>query len=195
MKGTTIVKPNLTVLNPEQIEQVHEYSLQILETTGVRVDSPKARRLLARAIGSEAIDGDRVCLPSELIDWALQAAPSSVDVYDRTGSHVFSLPGRARFGIGVTDLYFQDPETDAVDTFKRQHMVSSVRLGDALSGFDMISTIGIIQDVPPQAADLYATLQMTANTTKPLIILVSDESTFPAVQPKGKQPIAPVISR
>ncbi len=181
MNGANIIKPSLTVLDPGQIKQVHEYSLQILATTGVRVDSAKARQLFSRAIGPKAADGDRVRIPSKLVEWALQVAPSSVDIYDRNGSFVFSLPDRVRFGIGVTDLYFQDPETDAVVTFNRQHMVSSVRLGDALSSFDMISTIGIIQDVPPEASDLYATLEMTANTTKPLIILVSDESTFPAV--------------
>jgi trimethylamine--corrinoid protein Co-methyltransferase len=181
MNGANIIKPSLTVLDPGQIKQVHEYSLQILATTGVRVDSAKARQLFAQAIGPKAVDGDRVSIPSKLVEWALQVAPSSVDVYDRNGSIVFSLPDRARFGIGVTVLYFQDPETDAVVQFDRQHMLSSVRLGDALSSFDVISTTGIIQDVPPEASDLYATLEMTANTTKPLIILVSDESTFPAV--------------
>ncbi len=181
MNGANIIKLRLTVLDPEQKKQVHDYSLQILATTGVRVDSAKARQLFAQAIGLKAVDGDRVSIPSKLVEWALQVAPSSVDVYDRNGSFVFSLPDRARFGIGVTDLYFQDPETDAVARFDRKHMTSSVRLGDALSSFDVISTIGIIQDVPPEASDLYATLELTANTTKPLIILVSDESTFPAV--------------
>ena len=181
MKGNNIVKPSLTVLDSGKIKQVNEYSLQILATTGVRVDSADARQLFARAIGLKAVDGDRVRIPSKMIEWALQVAPSSVDVYDRNGSFVFSLPDRARFGIGVTDLYFQDPQTDRVAPFNRQHMVSSVRLGDALSSFDAISTIGIIQDVAPEASDLYATLEMTANTTKPLIILVSDESAFPAV--------------
>ncbi|MHC4459534.1 MAG: trimethylamine methyltransferase family protein, partial [Planctomycetota bacterium] len=180
MNGANIIKPSLTVLDPGQIKQVHEYSLQILAAIGVRVDSAKARQLFTRAIGPKAVHGDRVSIPSKLVEWALQVAPSSVDVYDRNGSFVFSLPD-PRFGIGVTDLYFQDPETDAVVPFNRHHMVSSVRLGDALSSFDMISTIGIIQDVPPEASDLYATLEMTANTSKPLIILVSDESTFPAV--------------
>jgi trimethylamine--corrinoid protein Co-methyltransferase len=181
MNPANIIKPSLTLLDPGQTEQVHEYSLKILATTGVRVDSAKARQLFAQAIGPKAVSGDSVSIPSELVEWALQVAPSSVDVYDRNGSLVFSLPDRARFGIGVTDLYFQDPETDEVIPFHRQHMVSSVRLGDALSSFDAISTVGIIQDVPLEASDLIATLELTANTTKPLIILVSDESTFPAV--------------
>ncbi|MGD2185700.1 MAG: trimethylamine methyltransferase family protein, partial [Desulfobacterales bacterium] len=50
-----------------------------------------------------------------------------------------------------------------------------------LPNFDTISTVGIVQDVAPQVSDLYATLEMTANTAKPLIILISDENAFPAV--------------
>jgi len=54
----------------------------------------------------------------------------------------------------------------------------SVRLGDRLPNFDLISTVGIIQDYPPEIADLFAVLEMIANTTKPLVILISDEELF-----------------
>jgi trimethylamine--corrinoid protein Co-methyltransferase len=181
MTKANIVKPKLTVLDSEQIQQVHDYSLQILSTTGVRVDSEKARQLFARAIGAQPGDDNRVRIPDQLVEWALQAAPSTIDIYDRNGTFVFRLPDRVRFGIGVTDLYFQDPQTDQVIPFGREHTRASVRLGDRLSSFDVISTIGILQDVPPQASDLYASLEMTANTVKPLIILISDERVFPVV--------------
>ena len=81
--------------------------------------------------------------------------------------------GGARFGIGVTNLYFQEPETDAVVPFSRAHMASCTRLGDALPGFDVISTLGVLHDVPPERSDLVAALEMIANTTKPLVVLVS----------------------
>jgi trimethylamine--corrinoid protein Co-methyltransferase len=181
MSGTNIVQPSLTLLDQDQVQKVHDYSLQILSTTGVRVESEKARQLFARAVNSRALDGDRVRIPAELVAWALQVAPSTIDVYDRNGSFVFRLPDRARFGIGVTDLYFQDPQTDRVVPFARKHMESSVRLGNALSSFDAISTVGIIQDVAPEVSDLYATLELTANTAKPLIILISEASIFPVV--------------
>ena len=56
-----------------------------------------------------------------------------------------------------------------------------MRLGEALPSFDVVSTIGILHDQPPEIADLYAALEMVANTRKPLVILISDESLFPAV--------------
>jgi len=181
MSHSNTIRPNLTILSQQQVEQVHHYSLQILSRVGVRVDSEAARRLFATACGPTMVDGDRVRIPPQVVEWALSAAPRAVEIYDRLGNPAFRLPGEARFGIGVTALYYQDPETDQVTPFARQHMARMTRLGGALPSFDLISTIGIVQDVPPQVSDLYATLEMTANTIKPLSILISDEDAFPAV--------------
>ena len=60
-------------------------------------------------------------------------------------------------------------------------MQEIVRLGEMLPLYDVISTIGVLQDVSPAVSDLYATLDMIANTTKPLVILISDENKFPTV--------------
>jgi len=45
----------------------------------------------------------------------------------------------------------------------------------------VISTLGVLRDLPPQVADLYAVLEMVANSTKPLVLLISDEKLFPQV--------------
>jgi trimethylamine--corrinoid protein Co-methyltransferase len=181
MDDTNTVKPKLSVLSLEQIQQVHAYALKILSTVGVRVDSHRARKLFARTGGSAIIKDDRVFIPAEMVDWAIQTAPSNISIYNRDGTLRFQLPGTARFGIGVTVLYYQDLETDAALPFCRKHMETAVRLGNALPGYDVISTVGILQDVSPQVADLYATLEMTANTVKPLIVLVSAHELFPVV--------------
>jgi len=173
-----MIRPTLTVLTSEQIQQTHAYALQILAQTGVRVDSPRARQIFAAADGAN-LDGDRVLLNPSLVEWAIRSAPARLDIYNRHGEPAFSLgSSSARFGIGVTNLYYQDPASDAVTPFARQHMAISVRLGEALSQFDLVSTIGIIQDIPQTIADLYAALEMTANTVKPLALLISDESLF-----------------
>jgi len=180
MANTNAIRPSLTVLNEENIEQVHHYSLRILSEVGVRVDSERARRLFARALGTPIADDHRVRIPCELVEWALRVAPPSVEIYDRSGAPAFRLPDRTRFGIGATTLYYQDPVTDQVTPFARHHMEAMVRLGSALPSYDAISTVGIIQDVSPEQADLVAVLEMVANTVKPLVLLISDEEAFPS---------------
>jgi len=176
--SSTPIRPRLTFLDQDHIARVHEASLRILSSVGVRVDSKQGRQVLEDAPGV-TWEGDRARIPPELIERALETAPSVVDIYDQRGAFSFSLgSGEAHFGVGVTALEYQDPETDDTVPFGRHHFRSTVRLGNALPSFDVVSTVGIIQDLPPDVADLYAVLEMTANTTKPLVILVSDEELF-----------------
>jgi trimethylamine--corrinoid protein Co-methyltransferase len=182
MSQDHIIQPKISLLSQEQMRLVHDYSLKILSTVGVRVDSERARHIFAQAGVGASDDGERVCIPPELVRWALETAPTSIQIYDRQGDPAFNLGNdRTRFGIGVTALYYQDPETDEVVPFAREHMEMTVRLGDALPSFDAISTVGIVQDIAPEVSDLYAPLEVMSNTHKPLVILVSDEERFPDV--------------
>ncbi len=182
MSELDLVKPQLSILNPDQIDRVHRYTLDILSTTGVRVDSKRAREVLRRSDGVLWTGEDRVRFAPELVDWAVEVAPAVIDIYDRLGNPAFSLGNdRTRFGIGVTSLFYEDPLLDIVTPFNRRHMEVLTQLGNRLPLYDVISTVGIVQDVPPEVADLYATLEMVANTTKPLVILISDENAFPDI--------------
>jgi trimethylamine--corrinoid protein Co-methyltransferase len=177
------VRPQINVLSRDQIEQVHHYSLEILSTVGIRVESARAVAIFDKG-GAKTAGDCIVQISPDLVNWALKAAPSTVDIYDRKGDAKFQLGDPSindtRFGVGVTNLYYQDPANDAVMPFSREHMASSTRLGGALDSFDFICTIGIVQDCPPERADLIGTLEMVANTTKPLAVLVSKESSFDA---------------
>lgn len=174
-------RPRLTLLSPEQISRVHDYALRVLAKTGVRVDSPAVCRFLEQALGVRARN-DVIRFPPTVVEAAIASAPKAIDIYDRRGRHIFKLgDDRLRFGVGVTALFYQDPMTDDVTPFTRRHMQDMVRLGSNLPHYDVISTVGIVQDVPPELTDLYASLEMIANTTKPLVLLVSDEYKFPAV--------------
>ncbi len=180
----TQARPQLALLSQEQKHRLHAWSLRILTRPGVRIVATRAREAFGRAIGRE-IGDDPVPIPPELVTWALSAAPGSVALYDRAGRPAFTLgpaqEGGVRFGIGVTNLYYQEPETDDVVPFTREHMGLATRLGHGLPGYDVISTIGVIQDVPPQVADLVAALEMAANTTKPLVVLTSAAQALPEV--------------
>lgn len=178
------VMPKVSILNDEQKAVVHNYSLKILSSVGIRVDSTRARDIFERAIGKLSED-NRVRIPIELVNWALETVACRINIYDRNGHLAFTLGdvqgSETRFGIGVTNLYYQNPDTDKVVPFNRKYMEISTRLGEALSGYDVVSTIGIIRDLPTDVADLYSTLEMVANTVKPLIILVSNEKCFNSV--------------
>jgi trimethylamine:corrinoid methyltransferase-like protein len=177
-------RPRLTILSEEQIASVHEASLAVLSELGIRVDSERARQVYAR--GDARVEGDRVYVSRELVESAIEAAPSTIEIFDRAGERAFRLGNGAegeptRFGVGVTNLWYQDPSTDELVPFGRAHMEQGVRLCQALPQYDVISTLGVLRDLSPAIADLYAVLEMVANSTKPLVLLVSDEKLFPPV--------------
>ena len=175
-----IARPRLTLLRSDQVEAVHEASLGILAESGLRVDSERARKVYAA--GGARIEDDRVYFTRELVDAAIETAPATIDIFDRAGQPAFQLgDGETRFGVGVTNLWYQDPATDELAPFTRSHMERSVRLCQALPSYDVISTLGVLRDLPPQVADLYAVLEMVANSTKPLVLLISDEKLYPQV--------------
>ena len=179
MSKTSPVQPRLTVLTPEQIAEVHTNSLDILARVGLRVDSPRAAAVLGKSEGVKFLTPDHAVFQPELVEWAIRSAPPSIEIFTRTGEPAFHLGAdRTRFGAGVTNLYYQDPQDDSLTPFTRELLGRSVRLAGALPAFDLVSTIGILRDVSVHQADLYAVLEMVANTVKPLVLLISDEKQF-----------------
>lgn len=191
------VRPKLTLLTEEQIQQVHGYALRILSETGVRLDLPSVAEMLGKT-GQARVQGRSVRLSPELVEAAIQSAPSTIQVYDRRGKPVFRLGNdRLRFGVGVTALYYQEPLDERLELFTCAHLRDLTRLGNVLPLYDVISTPGIVRDVPEAASDLYGSLEHFANTTKPLVLLVSDKQAFAPVLemfehlhggPLGEQP-------
>lgn len=173
MNNTTMIQPTLRILNEDQKHRIHSDALNILSTVGIRVESPQARSIYQKAVGSQMIADGIVKIPSEVVEATLQKVSPSLDIYNRKGEKCMCLPGEARFGLGVTTLYYQDPQTDVFYPFSRNQVATCARLGNVLTNFDFVATPGILQDVPPDAADMYTALEMAANTAKPLVILVS----------------------
>src|SRR5258705_6827871 len=87
------VRPHLKMLTEEQIQEVHQYTMKLLATTGVRVDSPTALEMLKKTVGSSMVDGRTVRFPAELVEWAIKVAPRQIQMYDRRGNPQFTIGG------------------------------------------------------------------------------------------------------
>ena len=71
----------LSFLSSEEIEAIHNATLRILSEVGVKLAHPEGREILA---GSGAIiEGERLCLPPELIENSLAKCPNTVNLRGR----------------------------------------------------------------------------------------------------------------
>ncbi|NQV15058.1 trimethylamine methyltransferase family protein [bacterium] len=181
MNTSQQVQPRLSLLTQDQIERVHSNTLQVLSTTGIRVDSPHARSIFTKAMGNSS-NGNIIRIPAEFVEQALKTVPSSIDIYNRRGQKVFSLGNdqisETRFGIGVTNIWYEEPQSNEIKHFSRKHVGLASQLGQTLDNFDLVSTPGIIQDDSGDDREVIAALEMVANTTKPLVLLISETSQF-----------------
>jgi len=173
------VRPKLQLLSPEQMNDLHRYSIHILENTGIEVESKTALEIFAKS-DAVRIKNDVVYMREELINHSIKQAPSNIEVFKKTGEFAFHLGTKqgdeTHFGIGATNTWFQDIETSQVELFTREHMQRSTQLGDLLNHYDMVSTLGIPSDVNTKESDLYSALDMYANTTKPLVLLIAGDN-------------------
>src|SRR5258706_9488657 len=175
------VRPQLKMLTEEQIQDIHTYTLELLATTGVRVDSPSALKMLEKRVGSSNVEGRTVRIPAELVEWAIKVAPRQIQIYDRRGNPQFQIGAvgdRTRFGIGVTALFYQEPETDTPVLFQRKHMQDLGPEGSKVPPYDMVSKIGIERDVEHYLSDLDASLDNFTKSIKPLVLSSSVEHNF-----------------
>ena len=87
------------LLSNEQVEQIHETSIQILTQIGVEFDYPPALEILKK--GGAKVDGQRVFFSNRLIEKQIKKAPGKFRLYARDpdkdviigGEHTVFTPG------------------------------------------------------------------------------------------------------
>ncbi len=160
-------------LSEDQVKQMHEATLEVLETIGVRSASQRFLDKCAE-LGLIVEDGN-VRFPRDLVEKAIKSAPSQFSLYGRDGSHEVKL--------GSDEVYSQtcigspfiiDIETGERRTVVYKDLEDFVRVCDGLDYIDIISAI-FPKDVPEHAAVTAETVAQVKNTTKPLHICIESD--------------------
>jgi trimethylamine---corrinoid protein Co-methyltransferase len=81
------------VLSPEEVQQIHAASMNILANIGVKVDYPFARQLFARAGANVDETTQSVRIPEALIMQAVGSAPKSFRLYGASGDFSVEIGG------------------------------------------------------------------------------------------------------
>lgn len=166
-------RPRLQVINDQQIEQLHQASLEILERIGIEVSHPRALELFHGA--GAAIDGERVRLPSWLVEKSIAQAPSRLVLGSRRGERSVFLEGsRSWFGPSLDCVDYLDPRSDLRRRFVSDDCRITASLADALPNFSWVMTIGMADDQPPDIADRVIARQVFQHTEKPCVFCCKD---------------------
>ncbi len=166
-------KPEMKVLNEDQVERIHMATLEVLERTGVKMTHPVGRELLDGA--GAKVDGDRVRFPSWLVEEAIREAPSRIVLGNRRGERTVFLEGDLSwFGPSLDCIDYLDPFTDERTRFTSEHCKITAALADALPNFTWSMIIGMADDQPPDIADRVIVRQALTFCEKPLVFCCKD---------------------
>lgn len=163
-------------LSPQQCEKLHYASLEILERTGVRIYEPEAVELLRRA-GALVSDGNRVRIPSGLVERAFSTVPKRVTLCDRHGRRVMPVEGyRSFYGPGSDCLNIVDHRTWERRKPVLKDVIEGITVCDALPHIDFVMSMFLPSDVNQVIADRYQMEVMLNYTTKPIVFVTYELS-------------------
>jgi trimethylamine--corrinoid protein Co-methyltransferase len=156
------------VLSDGQCEQIVQAAFEVLERVGARFHEPQAVDILKKA-GCK-VDDVVVRLPSAVIRQALAAVPERFTLFTRSGEPAMQIePGRVHFGPGPTCPNFIDPASGARRPFVKNDAALVARVCDALPQIDYVMSLGSINDVPQDKADIHEFEAMVRETSKPIM--------------------------
>jgi trimethylamine--corrinoid protein Co-methyltransferase len=165
-------RPRLQVLNRDQAQAIHAAALEILETTGFKMEHAGARKLLTDA-GCRVSDGDRLCMPPGLVEAALESAPKQITLYDQQGSEAMRLEdGNPYYGTGSDATFTIDLETGERRRARLRDAGDFAKLVDGLDQLSFAMSMANPEDVPV-VEDIYVHVfaQMVENTNKPVVFI------------------------
>ena len=144
--------PNYRLLTERQIKDIHNTTLQLLESIGVRVMEPKGIQILKDA--GCRINGDNIVqIPNRLVEACIRSAPSRITIYNRNGDEAMHLEGnKVHFGLGTDLLKTYDLETGILRSSRLQDVVNAARIADYFEDIDFIASYAHPQDIPANLA-------------------------------------------
>jgi len=139
LKGFTRKFKPLEVLTDEQVATIHRGTLNVLETTGVRVEYDKALNLFADHGCKVDFDEKRVRIPGWLVEESLRKCPSSFPVRAREPENDLMLGGNTLYfgqgvGMRIVDLSTWEPRIATV----KEHS-DAIRVMDALDSLHSLT--------------------------------------------------------
>jgi trimethylamine--corrinoid protein Co-methyltransferase len=155
-----------SIMNQDNIEQIHKTSVQILTETGIVLGHQEAKTLLLDY--NARLENGRVLFPEAIIEESLSHIPENVILTGRDPQQSIELSGSQCFPHnvgGVPNLY--DPSTGTRKPAVRSDNIQATRLLDALPNIASITPLFTPQDVPGPEMTLWMAYDTLLNTTKP----------------------------
>jgi trimethylamine---corrinoid protein Co-methyltransferase len=169
----------LQVLSENEIQQIHETTLSLLETCGIKVLNTRVRSVLrGRGLTRHPQDEEALVFSRSCVEDALARVPRTFEVFDREGNAVFVLgQGSPRIAAGHNAVFWVDSETGKTRESRVADVEQFSRICEQLPNIDMIGIPVMPQDVvDPTASLLHGVRACIENSRKPIFFSTDNPS-------------------
>ncbi|MCS7179287.1 MAG: trimethylamine methyltransferase family protein, partial [Anaerolineae bacterium] len=164
------MQPKLELLTPDLIDHILGEAFYLLETHGVKVQDPEARRLLGEAGARVDEASEVVRIPEAVVRRALETVPREFYLYNRFGEPVVRYGGDAvHFDPGSSGVHILDPETLEHRPSQTADLVRLVQVAEMLPQYAAQSTAVVCNEVPKAIGDLYRLYIVLLYSAKPIV--------------------------
>ena len=165
------MRPRLNVIDTDLIVRILDEAKRILAETGMEIRGESMRqRLLDHGLQTDS-RGERILFPPDVVDGAVETAPSSFTLYDRDGVAHTELGGwNVNFVPGSSGLKILDHRTGETRLANSTDFVEYVRLADGLFHLDSLATeISTNEDIEAQVSDAWRLYMVLVNSKRPIV--------------------------
>jgi len=164
------MEPTFRLLTDEQQSAIAAAAFELLERVGVKLTDSESQALLFEA--GAHIEGDRVYIPTHLVEEAIQSAPQGISIYTRDGELAMRLEGYNYYYGAHTDAPdVLDPFTYQRRPCQEEDVRRNATLIDALPNISYTTASGLVADRRPEIADRVSLDQCLKNSTKPVLAM------------------------
>ena len=158
---------NLSNLTDADIEEIHQSTLEVLGKTGLFFETDEALEVFEGAGADIDRQHNIVRIPPQLVEDAIESAPSRILLAGRDPQHDKELgAGRVYFTNFSEGIEVVDPFTGERRVPVKNDLANAARLVDYLDEIDVCEKAVGSSDVPPNLLPLHNAEAMLTNTTK-----------------------------
>jgi trimethylamine--corrinoid protein Co-methyltransferase len=165
------MRPRLNVIGTDLIVRILDEAKRILAETGMEIRGESMRqRLLDHGLQTDS-RGERILFPPDVVDRAVETAPSSFTLYDRDGVAHTELGGwNVNFVPGSSGLKILDHRTGETRLANSTDFVEYVRLADGLEHLGYLATaFSTNEDIEAQVSDAWRLYMVLVNSKRPIV--------------------------
>lgn len=172
----------LKFLSRDQIEKIHQATLEILEDVGVLIHDINFLKFMGEAGAIVDYDRKRAKMPSSLVEESVKKAPRHVTFYARDARNNVRFDEEKIFThpVGGAANVF-DLDSGAVRPGNRNDVENLTRLVDALPNIHTATMIVYPGDVPERLRDIHGVEAILRNTGKNFDATPYTDASFPYI--------------